>query len=546
MPDIDFALLPESFGSLSVENVQANRRLLRDLWSSAEPLLDIDRGALSSLVLTPAATLFEVGRETFRTARKSSSFTALLADSSEVAEAMLDELAKSYRVSRRTGTASSGRIRLFFREDLFILVGLSTTFQANGIEFRVRNVETLQPSEATPSTLPNYQNLRAIQDGSGLFYADIEVFAQSNGVAANLTHGTELELANSSLSYFVRAVALETFTGGEDDETKESLIQRMVLGISAKVLSSRVNMRAALLEKFPEIRDSSIIGAGDSEMTRDKHTIFPGSTGGYADWYVGTTRQLLTTSCVLENPILLETRIDGTCVYTATLDDTNISCLYHVTNIQEADTAVFCEILEQHRSVRDSAPYEVSNTPHIVTEEEGAFTAYQTTTVTFTTPSPVAKILIYGLHMPKIKEIQDWVLQCSQAPLGLDLVVKGAIPTIVKFSAVIYTASGETLDMTTLQNKVASHVNRLPFNGLLAISTLTTLLHQNLPAGSFVTKPVLLSMTYLPSGEIVNWQATDRLDINFGGYATNRTTLFFCDPADVSFEQRYLDSGQVC
>jgi hypothetical protein len=59
-------------------------------------------------------------------------------------------------------------------------------------------------------------------------------------------------------------------------------------------------MRATLVEKFPDIRDSSVIGAGDLEMTRDKHTVFPGSTGGYTDWYVGTTRQLAHASWVLD------------------------------------------------------------------------------------------------------------------------------------------------------------------------------------------------------------------------------------------------------
>jgi len=79
----------------------------------------------------------------------------------------------------------------------------------------------------------------------------------------------------------------------------------MIYGISAKVLSSRTNMHASLLETFPDIRGSSLIGAGDEEMTRDKHTVFPGATGGYADWYVATTRQLQTATYTLEHFRLL-------------------------------------------------------------------------------------------------------------------------------------------------------------------------------------------------------------------------------------------------
>jgi hypothetical protein len=101
MPDFDFALLPESYADLTTENVQRNRQLLRDLWKSADPTIDVDSGALSSLVVNPAATLLEVGLDAFRTARKSSSLTALLADSSDVSKMMLEELASSYRVQRK-------------------------------------------------------------------------------------------------------------------------------------------------------------------------------------------------------------------------------------------------------------------------------------------------------------------------------------------------------------------------------------------------------------------------------------------------------------
>ena len=281
MSAIDFAILPDSIDSLAIDAVQSNRVLLRDLWKSAEPDLDIDHGALASLVLTPAATLLAIGQQAFHTARKSSSFTELLTEPNGINRVMLDELAKSYRIERRVGQPASGTVRLFFQENLDRVLGLSTLFQANGVIFHLRNLETLQIAGSLPSTLPHYQNLKETQDGSGLFYADVVVYAKSTGTAANLVRGTELVLHQNSLPYFVRAVAQETFSGGENDESDDSLVQRMLYGVSAKVLSSRINMKAALLEQFPSIRDSSVIGAGDPELTRDKHSFFPGSTGGY-------------------------------------------------------------------------------------------------------------------------------------------------------------------------------------------------------------------------------------------------------------------------
>jgi len=546
MSELDETLIPDSYAALSVEHVEANRQLLRDLWKSAAPDLDVDHGALSALVLNPAATLLEVGRETFRKARKGSNLTALLADTSDASRLMLDELAASYRVERRTGTIASGRIRLFFQENLYRVIGLSTTFQANGVLFHVRQIETVQPAGDIPSTLPHYQNLKETQDGSGLYYADVTVYARSTGSVANLVRGTELTLFQSSLPYFVRAVAMETFAGGENDEEDESLVRRMVLGISAKVLSSRINMRAALLEKFPDIRDSSVIGAGDREMTRDKHTVFPSSTGGYADWYVGTTRSLAATSVVTDALIVLETAGDGSVISRVSIDDGMISCLYHVTEIHDEETLEPCRILSQARFVRDDDELRSGNAPCIHEDVEGAFTAYQVTEVRFHSLKPVTRIRVYGIHAPGIRAIQDWVLQCSQAPIGLDLLVKGAIPSVVRFSAVLHTPTGVEIEPIALQGTVADHINHLPFGGLLTISGLTSLLHRNLPTGCYVTRPVLFATTYLPDGQTVLSETSDRLEIDAPPFASNRTTLFFCDPADVSFEFRFVERDGLC
>lgn len=339
---------------------------------------------------------------------------------------------------------------------------------------------------------------------------------------------------------------METFTGGENGESNDSLVRRMVLGVSAKVFSSRINMRAALLERFPDLRDSSVIGAGDLEMTRDKHTVFPSSTGGFADWYVGTTRQLATASAVFDAPIVLETQDDGSTLHLLTIDDSQISCLYHVTDIRDEETSEHVRILSQSRSTRDPSGLLSANAPLIHDDVEGAFTAYQVTEIRFLASRPLTRVRVDGIHMPEIGTIQDWVLQCGQAPIGLDLLVKGAIPTTIRFSAVLHTPAGTSIDLLNVQCAVADHINHLPFGGLLAISGLTTLLHQHLPSGCYVTRPALIGTTRLPDGQIVLSESSDRLVIDKPPYASNRTTLFFCDPSDVSFECRFLDQGASC
>jgi hypothetical protein len=552
MSRIDFALMPENWPALDSEGVQRNRLQLGDLWQAAEPDLDVARGALSALVVSPAAALLEVGRETFALARKSSSLSALVNDSSATAQEMLDELAAGYRVSRKPGSPASGTVRLFFRENVPKTIGVSTLFEANGILFNTSAAENLLPYGEAPTTLARYQTMRRTEDGSGLYYADIVLTAQTAGSAGNLMQGTELALYQSNLSYFVRAVALETFRQGENDESNDSLIQRMLYGVSAKVLSSRINMKASLSEMFPDIRDSSVIGAGDPEMTRDRHTAFPGSAGGYCDWYIGTTRQLAAVSVTTDRITDLETFADGSVLYSVFIDNELIPCLYHVRDIQDDETSEFCEIVQQTRNLQfpeeTGLPrIEETGLPRITEVEEGVFTAYHVTEVLFRSKTPLTRIRLYGFHAPGIAEIQQWVLECNQSPVGLDILVKAAIPTDIRFSAVLHVpASGETADLAELQNAVASYINGIPLNGILAVSGLTALLHQNLPSGSFITGQALFSSTFLPDGRIVTGAANDRLVIDLPPYATNRTSLFFCDPVNVSFVRQYVEKGPVC
>jgi hypothetical protein len=545
MATLDHLIFADSFSELSADGIQENVRLLEELWGSAEPQIDVRRGAVNALVVRPAAALLEAAKQAFAGAGNHSNLALLLNGESDQSRELLDEFSENYCVTRRIGAKASGRIRLVFGGDGYRTIGLTTQFSANGITFLSGSIR--QASPAGQQNLSGGEVFRKMPDESGYFFFDISVTAKNNGSAGNLVRGAELAMVDP-LPGFIRAVVLETFTGGEDDETNESLIRRMVLGVSAKVLSSRVNMRAALLERFPDIRDSSVIGSGDPEMTRDKHSVFPGSTGGYADWYVGTTRQLATMDYVTDQITPMFHSPEGWIGYAVYITGDQIPCLYSVLSVQNEETLEYLVIDQQGCLLRDgvlpsvSGVREDSNAPMIYEDAEGVFSAYSYAAVQIRSRTPLTKVRVTASYAPQITEIQNWVLTSGQSPLGLDILVKAAIPTTIRFSAVLHTPAGEnTADsISPLQNLIAEHINHLPFNGLLAVSGLLALLHNNLPAGSFVTIPALFAQTLLPNGETVFSQTSDRLVINFPPYVSNRTTLFFCNPADISFEQRFL------
>jgi hypothetical protein len=535
MASLDNLFFADSFAELSATNVQNNATLLAALWGSAEPEIDVRHGALDALVVRPAATLLEVAKQAFVKARDNSNLSLLLSESTERSRELLDAFAQNYHVTRKPGSAAAGIIRLIFSKAGYCTIGLTSRFQANGVLFACSEVQQARPAD---TQLANGSHVfRDLGDGSGYVFFDVAVTAQTVGSAGNLVRGTELSMVEP-LPGFIRAVALETFTGGDDEEADNALVQRMVLGVSAKVLSSRVNMRAALLEQFPDIRDSFVIGAGDPEMTRDKHSVFPGSTGGYADWYVGTTLQLNTIDYVTDQVTQMfadpNTGEGGFVIY---LDNSQIPCLYSVLSVQDDETLEFCTIERQLRAASEGRD---SNAPMIYTDEESVFSVYHRTAVQIRAPKPPKRVRITAAYSPLITEIQNWALSSGQAPLGLDILVKAAIPTVIKFSAVLNTPAGAVIDTTLLRGLVAGYINHLPFNGLLAVSGLLALLHNNLPAGSFVAIPALFGQTTAPDGETYFSQTSDRLVVDFPPYVSNRTTLFYCDLADISFEHRFI------
>ena len=535
MPNIGEIVIPESFESLQLLDVLRAERALGTLWSSAEPTIDVQAGALQSLLLQPFATLFETARSAFQQGGQQSSLAYLLSAPSAQVAPLLDALATNYRITRREGRPSSGRLRLVFSRMVTVSVGPSDLFEANGVRFApVRQV--------TVDSGMGYQTDAAqmfpVPDNSGNFFMDVEVMALNNNGVGNLVKGTEAQLVYQRIPSFVRAFAVETFTGGADDESNHDLVQRMLYGVSAKVLSSRTNMKASLLATFPDVRDSSIIGAGDDEMTRDKHSIFPGATGGYADWYVATTRQLLTVTHSVDLNPSEDTEVlpDGSVKYRLLLSEENFPGLYWVSGITDATTNEPCSLLQQRKYAVQGA----GGTPRIYEDEEAMFSAYQETEVFFTGQKDIRTVNVSGTYMPLIREIQDWVLHCGQSPVGLDILVKGAVPVTVQFSAILNTPMGTDIDLVSLQGKVADHVNAIPFDGVLSVSGLTALLHASLPAGSYINDQALSAMQWLSDSPAPVY-VHDRLTLEQFPFGTNRTSILYCDPSQVFLQHRFID-----
>jgi len=521
LADIDF--LPSSFSDLNVENVQSWQQSLADLWGASAPTLDVHRGVVSALVVRPSATLCEVARYVLNQYQTNSNFESLLNNPDEANSELLDFIASGYYITRKHGTKSSGVVRLYFQTDKSIGYGLTYRLTANGIEFQPRNAVTFYYSAYSNALKENEVRLRPTQDGTGRYYGDLIYDAMTEGSAGNLVIGAELDSSEVSIEGLDRAIALGNFVGGSDSESNQSLIQRMLYGASVKSLGSRMNMKAYLLETFPDVQDSVVIGSGDMEMTRDKHRLIPFSSGSYADWYVRTTAQLQTATILLNEGDWIQESANK---YRFTLDSSRIVCPYRVTDVLDSDSGLPCRIESQYLSSDYPIKEKIKN--EIVDDIEGIYSAYSHITVTFTTDTPPKQIRVNVYYSPGIDDIQTWVNQDDVRPIGQDILIKGVIPAITTFSATVYVPTLNSIDDTSLRIRVADRINRVKLGGDLAPSMIVSELHNNLPAGSYVTGSVLMASVLLPTGEdVVVRSSGEPLEISVEPYVSQRTVAWF-------------------
>jgi hypothetical protein len=534
METLENLIIPNDYSELTREKVEEVLKIFKALYSSYDKTADINSGALLQLVTRPAAVLFESARESFETAKKESSLKYLMENTSDRISAIIDELSYNYRITRKTGTPAYGTLRLIFERPITTTIGFVTYFQIGTITYRVQETQSADAIDSANPSM-NTHRWQTTSDGSGYVFIDIPVFADQNGSEGNIAAGTEVELLGQNYASFVRCYAVDTFIGGSDDESDQQLIDRMLNGISAKVLSSRQNMRATLFDVFPSVRDAAIIGAGDWELTRDKHSPFPLSSGGYADWYIAPTRELRSATLILENFTPVSVNPDGSVNYSLVIGRDVMPCVIKVRSIEDTDTHEMLKLTSQ----RHYAIFDDKGSPYYSSDEEACFSAFHEVAVSFTASADVKSVSLNVYHAPGIQEIQQWVSNCNQSPVGLDILVKAPYPTQCYFSAVVNVPTGTDRD-DNIPLILSDYINSAPMGSTLSISNLVALLHQQLPKGSYVTRAELFGDTLLPSGE--NYYMPAEEVLNFKDYypmLSNKTTVYYADRHDITLEYRY-------
>jgi len=473
--------------------------------------------------------------------QQSMSLAAIEANPALADDAYVDAVLSNYMITRRQGTKAVGEITIVISQNITNIISAGLTFLANGVTLQVATAYTAKPYGETASGTTE----RVLQPlGDGTYSFTVAAVAVDVGVAGNVPRGAQLTPSVPPANYVTSYTAID-FVGGSDTETNSNLMQRLRLGIAAKVMQGRTNIEALIKEQplFYNTLAYSIVGYGNEEMTRDQHGLVPISSGGRIDIYARTAALPQSTTLSVTATYIAQHSDGG--VWQFSLPTTSAPGFYEVLQIRlpsdPADIGTF-EILADIRGV--DLPTDTF-APDLLTAIESAYTSYQTAVIQFVDTATnhlglaigdtqTYTIVITG--MPYIADLQTFCNRADIRHLASDVAVKAAVPCFLTVNAEIQIAVDTSPpDTDAVKTAMADAVNALGFPGQLHVSLLHDVMHAFLASRQAVSHIMLHGRIRRPNGEthIIRDDDVLRIPDDPGNLVTGNTVAFILDPRDI-------------
>lgn len=509
------------------------------------PSLDLKRGVFKDIVAYYHAVLETAIRTNLERYQSARSLQQINANAVAADSTVVDEVLSNWGVTRKTGTRAIGSVTVEISQARSVTIPANFTFSVNGLTYVATQTFTSRTSEGQISNPVTDRLLVQLSNGNWAF--TIEVEAEDVGSKYKLNAGDTLNPDRTVVS-FVASYATSTFNDGLDAETNEQLIADLQLGLAAKALSNRTNMRSYLrsIPALNLVTNQSIVGYGDAEMLRDQHTIFPVSYGGRVDWYIRGQETLqrlavtVTATCV--------SVAGSTSTWQFALNKNASPGFYEVTKVRrqlDANLNSGFEIILDSRSNDLTGDGFI---PDITTIAEGAYTAFQTAiiqfvdTVTLVSGLAVGQTALYTCELigtPLIQEIQTLVSSRDVRSYAADALVKAPVPCFVQVTLTLNKTTGTMIDADMIDKiklAVIGVVNRTDFVGRLDGSYIIEAVHGLITDNISVTQLDLLGRIRRPDGTLQYLRDPDSIVIPEQPVkmVTAKTVQFFAEVADVS------------
>jgi len=531
-----------ALNALNAEDVQQLLDRLAVQLQELNPELDLKRGVFKDTLVYYHAVLEAAIRTNLQRYQSARSLQQIQADPTLADEEVVNEVLSNWGVNRKLGTKATGPVTIELDAARSVTVPNGMTFEANGQSY-TSTATFISRTSANQVSSDTDRLLVQLSNGNWAFTITVE--AVDVGAEAKLNAG-DLIVPDRSIAGYVTSYATSTFTDGTNTETNSQLLEELQLGIAAKALSNRTNMRAYLrsIPEFESVTNQSIVGYGDPEMLRDQHTIFPISFGGRVDWYIRGQEAIQRLSHSLVATCI---SISGaTSTWQFSLGRNVSPGFYEVSRIRrQADANLnsgFEIVLDQRGNDLTGDGF----IPDIVTVAEGAFTAYQTTTIRFVDTVTSTSGLVVGATAnyvcditgtPLIREIQELVASRDIRSYAADALIKAPVPCFVQINLVINKTAGDPdPDLDGIRNTIVATVNQTDFIGRLDGSRIVDRIHNFLQDNLSVTNLDMLGRIRNPDGTVQYIRDSDTLVVpeQPAKMVTAKTVQFYAETAGVT------------
>ena len=531
-----------SLSDLNESNVQQLLDKLATQLQELNPSLDLRRGVFHDMLAYYHAILETAIRTNLERYQSARSLQQIELNPSLADNDVVNEVLSNWGIFRKIGTKARGSVTIELSLNRSLVIPQNFIFQANGKQYLSTATFTARTNAAQVAT--TFDRL-LVQLSNGNWAFVIEVEAAEIGEAYKL-NANELIVPVQPLSSYVTSYTTSTFEAGINTETNVELINQLQLGISAKTLSNRTNMRAYLrsIDAFSSVTNQSIVGYGDPEMLRDRHTIFPVSYGGRVDWYVRGQQALQRVTKTISAVCI--SVYGSTSTWQFSLDKNVFPGFYEVSKIRRVVDANLNSGFEILSDTRGNDLTGSDFIPDIATVAEGAYTAFQTTIIQFvdtvsnTATISVGQVSDYLCEITGttlIKDIQTLISSRDVRSYAADALIKAPVPCFTQVTLTVNKMTGDAdPDIAGIKTAILEVINQTDFYGRLDGSKIISVVHNYLTSNMSISALDMLGRIRKPNGGTQYLRSSDALIVvdQPEDMVTAKTVQFFSELVDVT------------
>ena len=511
------------------EKLDRITREQQDLLRRMDPEIDVEVGSMQyELIAKPLGVLITNQEIALETDIANRSIAQVLSSDAPDPDSV-DQLLSNYNVTRRLGTLASGSAAIFTKSTSNLFISGASTLVCGATTLRpVKNyVGVIGDITDVDTAGTSYIQMRQFDAGTYVFNITVETVDPFDGV---IDVGQACSFANANPQVSSVTIA-STITGGIIQESTESLLDRASVGIHARVLTGKDNIRSLMQDNvILDVLDSTVFGFGDTLMLRDQSNPAGLSQGASVDVYVRT------------NPIpptatdTLPATIDSAGVWTMEIPAEAYPGAYGVLAVRSEGLTVDSDITPiLSFFTEDNAP-RMSKTIH------ARYSKYQLLSVQFSsskleaTAGTTQSFEVDILYMPGLLDLQDLMNDDNVRNYAFDTLVKGAIPVSISVDYGIKYVQGVIApEVEEVQQQVADIINgKLIGQELLQSSDVVYASKIIFPAGEVQMPINMNAKVWLPDGTEAITFTQSYVKVMEAAGISFENAMFFTTPTQVN------------